>query len=79
MACARCDFYIPKPSSDAQLLEATDGLQRMLVEIPLTEDERAAVEGDEHAVGRPTGRELTHEASPPQPEQTPTDSRRSRP
>ena len=31
MACARCDFYIPKPSSEAQLLEAKDGLQRMLV------------------------------------------------
>src|SRR5206468_4243638 len=42
MACARCDFYLPKPSSQAQLLEAKDGLQRMLVEIPLTDDERAA-------------------------------------
>ena len=30
MACARCDFYLPKPSSEAQLLEAKDGLQRML-------------------------------------------------
>jgi integrase len=52
MACARCDFYIPKPSSEAQLLEARDGLQRMLVEIPLTDEERAAVEGDQTAVGR---------------------------
>jgi hypothetical protein len=52
MACARCDFYIPKPSSEAQLLEAKDGIQRMLVEIPLTDDERAAVESDEHAVVR---------------------------
>ena len=34
MACARCDFYIPKPSSEAQLLEAKDGLQRMLVADP---------------------------------------------
>jgi integrase len=50
MACARCDFYIPKPSSEAQLLEAKDGLQRMLVEIPLTDEERAAVEGDQSAV-----------------------------
>ena len=59
MACARCDFYIPKPSSEAQLLEAKDGLQRMLVQIPLTDDERAAVEGDQHAVvrlHRPAGR-----------------------
>ena len=52
MACARCDFYLPKPSSEAQLLEAKDGLQRMLVEIPLTDEERAAVEGDQTAVGR---------------------------
>jgi len=52
MACARCDFYIPKPSSEAQLLEAKDGLQRMLVEIPLTDDERAAVEGDDSAIDR---------------------------
>ncbi|HLI57663.1 MAG TPA: tyrosine-type recombinase/integrase, partial [Actinomycetota bacterium] len=28
MACARCDFYLPKPSSRAQLLEAKAGLQR---------------------------------------------------
>ena len=52
MACARCDFYLPKPSSESQLLEAKDGIQRMLVEIPLTDNERAAVEGDQVAVGR---------------------------
>ena len=46
MACARCDFYIPKPSTAAQLLEANTNLTRMLVEIPLTDDERAAVEDD---------------------------------
>jgi integrase len=43
MACARCDFYTPKGSSQAQLLEAKDNLQRMLASIPLTDDERAAV------------------------------------
>jgi hypothetical protein len=92
MACARCDFYLPKPSSEAQLLEAKDGLRRMLVEIPLTEDERAAVEGDERAVGRlidrladeptpagPTRRELTQDASPQQPEHTRPDARRPQP
>jgi len=52
MACARCDFYLPKASSQSQLLEAKDGLQHMLVEIPLTEPERAAVEGDQNAVQR---------------------------
>jgi integrase len=48
MACARCDFYTPKPSSKGQLLEAKDNLQKMLMTIPLTDDERAAVD-DGHA------------------------------
>jgi integrase len=48
MACARCDFYTPKGSTKAQLLEAKDNLQRMLVSVPLTDDERAAVD-DGHA------------------------------
>ena len=43
MACARCDFYVPKDSTKAQLLEAKSNLQRMLAEIRLTDDERAAV------------------------------------
>lgn len=82
MACARCDFYVPKPSSEAQLLEAKDGLQRMLVEIPLTDEERAAVEGDQTAVDRlitkladvaapagPTPNELADPTPPPPAEQ----------
>ena len=52
MACARCDFYMPKASSEAQLVEAKHGLQRMLVQIPLTENERAAAEGDQDAIDR---------------------------
>jgi hypothetical protein len=52
MACARCDFYIPKPSSQAQLLEGKDGLQRMLLQIPLTDEERAAAEHDQDVVDR---------------------------
>src|SRR5262249_41108459 len=44
MACARCDFYLPKDSTNAQLVAAKDNLQRMLASIPLTDDERAAVE-----------------------------------
>lgn len=62
MACARCDFYLPKHSTRGQLLEANTSLQRMLVEIPLTDDERveipladderAAVEDDQQAVER---------------------------
>jgi hypothetical protein len=50
MACARCDFYTPKDSSQAQLLEAKANLQRMLACIPLTDDERAAVEDGQAAL-----------------------------
>jgi len=50
MACARCDFYVPKASTHAQLLEAKGHLQRMLTTIPLTEPERAAVEDGAAAV-----------------------------
>jgi hypothetical protein len=52
MACARCDFYLPEDSSSAQPLEANDSLQRMLVEIPLTEEESAAAQNDQQAVAR---------------------------
>lgn len=52
MACARCDFYLPKASSRAQLLEAKTSLQRMLATIPLTDDERAAVDDGASAVDR---------------------------
>lgn len=44
MACAKCSFYRPKGSTQAQILEGKANLQRMLQEIPLTEEERAAVE-----------------------------------
>ncbi|MBC8151726.1 MAG: hypothetical protein H7Z72_02335 [Bacteroidetes bacterium] len=44
MACAKCSFYRPKASGDGQLIEGKRNLQRMLQEIPLLEDERAAVE-----------------------------------
>jgi integrase len=78
MACARCDFYLPKTSSRAQLVEASSAMQRMLVEIPLTDDEQAVVENDQRAVGRllgrladtptpagPTPRDLGRTATPP--------------
>lgn len=50
MACAKCSFYVPKVSTKAQLLEAKANLQHMLQEIPLTEEERAAVEDGVAAV-----------------------------
>jgi hypothetical protein len=52
MACARCDFYIPKESSQADLIASKTGMVRMLHEIPLTDDERAAVDGDMAAIER---------------------------
>src|SRR3954449_8256233 len=52
MACARCDFYIPKPSGRAQLLEAKAEVDRRLALIPLTEAERLAVEQDRDALGK---------------------------
>ncbi len=44
MACAKCDFYLPKESSRAQLLEAKDNLLKLRQDIPLNDDEIAAVE-----------------------------------
>jgi len=50
MACAKCSFYVPKQSTQAQLLEAKTNLERMMQEIPLREEERAAVEDGVAAV-----------------------------
>jgi integrase len=44
MACAKCDFYMPKQSTAALLLEGKTHLLRLLQEIPLGEAEQAAVE-----------------------------------
>lgn len=50
MACARCEFHLPAESQVATALVAKKGLQRMLLEMPLDEDERAAVEGGVEAM-----------------------------
>lgn len=63
MACAKCAFYLPKESTKIQLLEAKSNLQRMLQEIPLTDDERAAVEDGIAAMEKFT----THLAGIPTP------------
>ncbi len=52
MACAKCDFYTPKDSGRAQLLEAKENLQKMRAMIPLTEDEQAAVDDGSTALDR---------------------------
>lgn len=56
MACARCDFYVPKDSTRSQLLEARSNLQRMALQIPLTEEERSAVDDGTAAVDALLGR-----------------------
>lgn len=66
MACARCTFYLPKTSTQAQLLEAKTHLRRMMQEIDLTDDERAAVEGDIAALERLVT-SLQNQAPPDQP------------
>lgn len=44
MACPKCQFYVPKDSARGQFIEGQSNLQLMLQRIPLTEEERAAVE-----------------------------------
>lgn len=44
MACAKCAFYRPKGSTAAQLLEGKANLLRRRQEVPLTDEEIAAVE-----------------------------------
>jgi hypothetical protein len=44
MACAKCDFYMPKESAAALLLEGKTHLLRLLQEIQLGGAEQAAVE-----------------------------------
>lgn len=56
MACARCSFYRPKQETEAQLTESQQHYLRLLQDIPLTEEEQAAVESDLEAVTRLTTR-----------------------
>ena len=44
MACAKCSFYVPKLSARGQLIEGRENLELMLQPIPLTEEEKTAVE-----------------------------------
>ena len=52
MACVKCSFYGPKESARMQALEASGNLSRMLQEIPLREEERAAVEDGAEAMAK---------------------------
>jgi integrase len=73
MACARCDFYRARQSSLAQLLDAKTNILRFLQQIPLSDDERAAVDGDLIAIDRLTQR-LADQPTPSG--QTPEELRR---
>ena len=45
-----CPFYLPKQSSAGRLLAVKDGIEQMLEQLDLTDDERQALEGDRDAV-----------------------------
>jgi hypothetical protein len=66
MACAHCDFYTPKASSKGQLLAVKAGVEQMLEELDLTDEERAALEGDRDALAALTER-LAHVPTPAGP------------
>jgi integrase len=46
MACAGCDFNLPKESARGHALESKASIRRYLEEVPLSADERGIVEGD---------------------------------
>jgi hypothetical protein len=52
MACAKCSFYRPKGSSQAQILEAKANLLHLKQEIPLTDEEVEAVDDGLEALER---------------------------
>lgn len=66
MACAKCTFYMPKSSSQAQLLEGKSNLLRLRQEIPLSDEEIAAVDDGVEAMNRLLGR-LADVATPAGP------------
>jgi hypothetical protein len=43
-------MYVPKEA--AQLIEARDGILRLMQEVPLTDEERSVAEGDVEALNR---------------------------
>lgn len=49
MACQRCEFYVPGDSAKAQALEADAHNMKLREQIPVTDTERKALEGDRKA------------------------------
>lgn len=52
LACSRCSFNVPKGSAEAGVIEAKVNLARFLESVPLSDEERAAVEGDAEVLER---------------------------
>lgn len=50
MACQRCEFYVPGELAKAQALEADIHNMKLLEQIPVTDTERMALEGDRKAL-----------------------------
>jgi hypothetical protein len=46
ITCVGCSFNLPKNSAKAMAVEARASVARLLEEVPLSPDERAAAEGD---------------------------------
>jgi len=63
MVCAKCSFYVPKDATKPLLLEGRANLLRMMQEIPLTDEERSAVEDGIAALGKLTD-DLTDTPTP---------------
>jgi len=66
LACVKCSFY--RPSDRARLIQVRRGIRRMREEIPLTDDEARAADGDEEALTRLIDR---HQDTPPPLSQRP--------
>jgi integrase len=50
LACLKCPMYVPKET--AQLIDARDGVLRLMQEVPLTDEEKSVAEGDAQALTR---------------------------
>jgi hypothetical protein len=50
MACLKCPMYVPQTTG--KLIEARQGILRLLAEVPLSDEEKAVAEGDVSALNR---------------------------
>ena len=50
LACARRPLYVPKETSEGQLLAVNAGVEQMLEQLDPTDDERGALEGHSAAL-----------------------------